>query len=48
MKFYSFDLDLDSMTLLLKHEPDIVKIMCVLKIKFQLQWFKSYNLNRYT
>ena len=33
MKFYLFDLDLDSITLVFKLDIDIVK-MCLLKMKF--------------
>ena len=35
MKFYSFDLDFDPMTLVFKHAIDFIKVyVCVLKIKF--------------
>ena len=34
MRFYSFDLDHDPLTLVFKLDLDIVKLLCVLKMKF--------------
>ena len=49
MKFYSFDLDLDPMTLMLKCNLNVVKMyVCVWKWSSVLQQFKSYSLKRYT
>ena len=43
MKFYSFDLDPDPMTLILKLDLDIIKMY----VSSYLQQFKSCHLNRH-
>ena len=48
LSFFSYDLDLDPITLILKLDLDMVKMYLYTKNEVYVKQFKSYSLNRQT